>query len=325
MSRKYIYTSQLGDLLERYVTYKKMCGYKFVIGEYYIQKLDDFATTSLITTNILTKQLVEAYIAHRPGESQQTQSHRISTIRCFGKYLVRCGLEAYVLPYGVHKVVKYGFVPHIFNSEEVFRLIDAAHSLPFSANSPQRHVVIPLLFRLIYGCGLRISEAINLRIEDVNIEAGVLLVRGTKFNKDRYVPVASSLLKRCQDYTSEVLKGLSVTSPFLPSPSGKFYNRSTIGHAFRQCLAIAGIRHYDDGPTVHSLRHSFAVQNLVKWGMEGKDINAMLPYLSAYMGHENLLGTERYLRITKEMFPDVRLRISSGCSWLMPEVAHHEE
>lgn len=87
---------------------------------------------------------------------------------------------------------------------------------------------------------------------------------------------------------------------------------------------IAGIQHTDDGPTVHSLRHSFAVHNLVRWGMEAKDVNALMPYLSAYMGHENLLGTERYLKMTVEMFPEIRDRISAGYSWIMPEVDCHE-
>jgi integrase/recombinase XerD len=62
----------------------------------------------------------------------------------------------------------------------------------------------------------------------------------------------------------------------------------------------------------------------VRWSREGKDINAMLPYLSAYMGHENLLGTERYLRMTVEIFPEMREHISAGCSWIIPEVGFHE-
>lgn len=159
---------------------------------------------------------------------------------------------------------------------------------------------------------------------DVDLQTGVLLVRAAKFNKDRYVPMVQSLHQRCRSY-ARVSMGGKAESPFLPSPSGGFYHKSTIGYAFRKCLAIAGIRHFDDGPTVHSLRHSFAVHNLVRWGEENKDVSTLLPYLSAYMGHENLLGTERYLRMTAEMFPEMRERISAGCSWLMPEVARHED
>lgn len=324
MSSKPAFTSLLGSLLERYVQHQRMRGYKFDTGEYNVRQFDVFATASPIATGQLTKELVEAYIARRPGEKPTTQSHRISTVRCLGKYLVRCGIDAYVQPYGTLAVVKYGFVPRVFNSEEVARILSAADSLPYCVNSPLRNIVIPMMLRVIYGCGLRISEAINLTTKDVDLQTGVILVRATKFNKDRYVPMAQSLLSKCRDYATRVAVNVHSKSPFFPSPTESFYTRSTIGYAFQQCLTIAGIPHFDDGPTVHSLRHSWAVQNLVKWEEEGKDVNAMLPYLSAYMGHENLLGSERYLRMTMEMFPEIRKRISSECSWIMPEVVRSE-
>jgi integrase/recombinase XerD len=324
MSSMPVFISPLGRLIEQYIEYRRMRGYKSAVGEDEIRQFDVYAATSPIATNRLTKELVEAYIAHRPGEKEATQSHRVSAVRCFGKYLIRCGIDAYVLPQGVLAVAKYGFVPHVFSTDEVARLMSAADSLPQYPSSPRRHLVIPMMFRLIYGCGLRVSEACNLQVGDVDLRTGVLLIRAAKFNKDRYVPMKQSLLQRCRNYAARVIIGVDSGSPFFPSPSGGFYCRSTVEYVFRQCLMIAGIPHADDGPTVHSLRHSFAVHNLVKWGSEDKDVNALLPYLSAYMGHENLLGTERYLRMTAEMFPELRDRISTGCSWLMPEVAHHE-
>jgi len=324
MSRKPAFISPFGSMLEKYVEHKRMRGYKFDAGEYNIRQFDAYVAASPTATSQLTKALVENYIARRPGEKATTQSHRISTVRGFGKYLVRCGIDAYIQPYGTLSVAKYGFVPHIFSSEEVSRLLSAADALPYCANSPLRNIVIPIVFRVIYGCGLRISEAINLTAEDVNLQTGVIHVRATKFNKDRYVPMAQTLLCKCRDYATRVAVDVHTKSPFFPSPTESFYTKSTIGHAFSQCLAIAGIPHFDDGPTVHSLRHSWAVQNLVKWDTEGKDVSAMLPYLSAYMGHENLLGSERYLRMTMEMFPKIKKRISSECSWIMPEVVRSE-
>ena len=245
-------------------------------------------------------------------------------MRCFGKYLVRCGVDAYVLPYGLLAVNKYYFVPYVFSTKDVARLMDAANSLPPYARSPQRHIVMPMIFRLIYGCGLRISEARKLLIEDINLHDGVLLVRAAKFNKDRYVPMAQSLLQRCRSYAKQVVLGSNANSPFLPSPFRGFYCCGSIEYAFHQCLEIAGITHTDDGPTVHSLRHSFAVHNLMRWCAQEKDVNVLLPYLSAYMGHEDLRGTERYLRMTIEMFPEIMNRIRSGCSWIMPEVRYDE-
>jgi integrase len=325
MKDKPAFTSPLGKHLEQYMEYKRMQGYKFEAGEWNLRSLDAYATALPAMTSYLTKELVEGYIARRPGEKPMSQSHRMSTVRCFGKYLARNGIEAYVLPNGVLSVMKYGFVPHIFNSKDIIRFIDAADSLPRNACSPLRHIIIPMMFRMIYGCGLRISEAINLLAKDVNLQTGVLFICGTKFNKDRYVPMTQSLLQRCRDYVETIPVNAETISPFFPSPTNGFYSKSSIGCAFRQCLTIAGIPHFDDGPTVHSLRHSFAVRNLEKWGAEGKDVNVLLPYLSAYMGHENLLGTERYLRLTLDAFPEIRKRISAGCSWVMPEVVHHEE
>ena len=319
------FTSPLKKQFEQYLKYKWMQGYKFIAGEDNIRRFDAYIAALPNITDRLTKELVEAYIAHRPGEKPTTQSHRISAVRCFGKYLARNGIDAYVLPHGVLSVIKYGFVPHIFNTEEITRFINAAESLPYRTNSPLRHIVIPMMFRLIYGCGLRISEACNLLAEDVDLQTGILFIRGAKFNKDRYVPMTPSLLQRCRDYADEVSVNGDAGSPFFPTLTSGFYNKSTIGYAFRQCLVIAGIPHFDDGPTVHSLRHSFAVRNLVKWGVENKDINALLPYLSAYMGHENLLGTERYLRLTIDAFPEIRERINTGCSWVMPEEVRYEE
>lgn len=263
MSDTFQFKSTLANLLREYIVYRRMRGYK-AKSENYIRQFDIYATASPIAAAQLTKELVESFIARRPGEKPATQHHRVSTIRCFAKYLVRRGIDAYVLPYGILAVEKYSFVPYVFRKEEVVRLMAAADSLPYRATSPRRHIVIPMMLRLIYGCGLRISEAIGLRDEDVDLHNGVLLIRAAKFNKDRYVPMAQSLLACCQDYVAQLGIGSETDSPFLPSPRRRFYNQSTIGYAFHQCLVIAGIPHTNDGPTVHSLRHSFAVHNLVK-------------------------------------------------------------
>lgn len=133
-----------------------MRGYKSASSEEDIRQFDVYVAASPITTDRLTKELVEAYIAHRPGEKPSTQCHRVSTVRCFGKYLVRCGTDAYVLPEGILTTGKYSFVPHVLSTEEVANLMGAAALLPYRARSPQRHIVIPMMLRLIYGCGLRI-------------------------------------------------------------------------------------------------------------------------------------------------------------------------
>ena len=325
MNKIPVLTSPLRNLLEQYIEYKRMCGYKSPTITEDIRQFDVFVTKSPVATNQLTKELSLSYITHRPGEKKSTQAHRVSTLRCLGKYLVRCGIDAYVLPNGTLSIARYDFVPCVFSTDEIARFMRAVDSLPHRANSPNRHIIMPMMFRLIYSCGLRLSEASGLLLEDVDLQTGVLFIRGAKFNKDRYVPMSQSILQRCRDYSIQMNKAGNGKTPFFPSPSGGFYRNSSVGEIFHQCRAMAGIPHTDDGPTIHSLRHSWAVHNLMRWGAENRDVNVLLPYLSAYMGHENLLGSERYLRMTMEMFPEIKSKISTGCAWIMPEVDCNED
>lgn len=314
------FSSSLGHLLADYVEYKRLQGYQFIAGEKNVRQFDSFVVASGQKPSALTRDIVESYIASRPGEKRITQTHRASHVRCLGKYLVRMGIEAYVLPEGMLAVKKYEFQPYVFSEGEIKHLMSALDSMRYCAVSPQRHIVIPMVIRMLYGCGLRISEALGLSIRDIDLQDGILFVRAAKFNKDRYVPMARSLAEQCRRYAEQVLAFSDDDSPFFPSPGRKAYGVCAVRDAFRQCLTVAGIPHSDEGPTLHSLRHSFAVHRLMRWSVEDGDVNVLLPYLSAYMGHENLLGTERYLRMTAEMFPETAERIRENCSWMMPEV-----
>ncbi len=154
MKNIHVFASKLGPLLTQYIVYRRMRGYRSVSCEVDLRQFDVYAAASSIATNGLTKELVEAYISHRPGEKPLTQNHRVSTVRCFCKYLARCGTDAYVLPNGIFTVGKYIFLPYVFSAEVVARLMNTADLLPYRACSPQRHIVIPMMLRIIYGCGL---------------------------------------------------------------------------------------------------------------------------------------------------------------------------
>lgn len=311
-------------MISKYVTHRRMQGYHFISSEHILHQFDSYVTKIGWSPCYLSRELVEDYIAPRPGEKRATQGGRVSMMRCFGKYLVDSGVDAYVLPADVLPIQKYGFEPYIFSVREVGSLLAASESLGYCSRSPRRHLVMPMLLKLIYSCGLRISEARKLLVSDVDLGLGILLIRATKFNKDRYVPMTRSVQEYCKHYAARVHSFSMDNSPFLPSPRRDFYSSSAIRHAFKQCLMLAGIPHTDTGPTVHCLRHAFAVHRLMKWSAEKEDITALLPYLAAYLGHENLQGTQRYLRMTAEMYPDLLERMQATSSWIIPKVGHHE-
>jgi len=152
---------------------------------------------------------------------------------------------------------------------------------------------------------MRISEALNLKTSDVNIVEGVLRIRMAKNNKDRFVPMVSSLVERCKTYLRETHIDNTPESYFFPGRHDACYDKSTIYYRFRQYLWKAGISHSGKGPRIHDIRHTYCVHRLKKWTIAGKELTNLIPYLSAYLGHSDFRGTEYYLRLTADMYPEL--------------------
>lgn len=255
--------------------------------------------------NYASKSAVECWNEKNVNETPRNHYYRATEIRRFMQYLEKIGIAAYIDK--DIRMVQSSFVPYIFSHSEIAQLFAAADNLPYTPISPQRVYVINLLFRMLYGCGLRISEALNLLMADVDLEQGVLHIRNSKFGKERLVPMSESLTYRCSKYVSEVCDHRKNEEAFFQTPMGEKYAPGTIHYAWRQVLYYAGISYGGKGrgPRIHDLRHTFAVHCLQKWAESGEDLNAKLPYLSAYMGHVGLSSTQQYLRLTAEAFPHI--------------------
>ncbi len=158
-----------------------------------------------------------------------------------------------------------------------------------------------------YTCGLRVSEALHLKVADVDLDAGVLAIYGAKGDKERLVGISDSMLTCMKSYRSNPLVANAKSIYFFPAPDGGFYDTSTIYDIFRKCLFDAGIPHRGrgKGPRLHDLRHSFAVHILNKWSSEGKDIYTCLPILRTALGHDRITTTEKYLRLVPEAYMEV--------------------
>jgi integrase len=210
------------------------------------------------------------------------------------------------------------YVPHIYTDQELAALFAQTDRCRYCSQVPFRHLVMPVLFRTIYACGLRLSEARLLRPGDVDIDAGVLQVRDAKGGKDRQVPVSEPLRVRLSDYHAQLV-GCSAQvdlglSWFFPGRNGLPLTLPNIDKNFRRFLWRARISHggRGHGPRVHDLRHTFAVNNLRFWFAQGQDVGALLPILQTYMGHSSLRDTAYYLRLTAESYPDITARVQQA-------------
>ena len=238
--------------------------------------------------------------------------------------MIRLGKNAYVYPTGTNTIKRYHYTPYIFSEEEISAIFRASNQYPVSNTSPYRHLILPVLIRLFYCCGLRLSEATHLKTNDVDLIKGTLFIHNTKFGKERLIPMSVGLCKVFKEYSHKVLSCNPGVKYFFPSPYGGCYDSKTVYDHFRKMIWKAGISHTGKGPRLQDLRHTFAVHSLKRWVVNGNDVTNCLPYLSAYLGHEDLLGTQYYLRLTADLYPDIVRKVETSCSWIIPEVNANE-
>ena len=318
------YISCLAGPMEGYVREKRSVGYKFTKGASLLKQLDLLIAKEQLEKIVLTKEAVMLWTRKRPNEQESTRIGRICLVRGFAEYMVRLGYEAHVFSKLATSLDRYSYVPYIFSKEELRNIFIICDSYPISDISPNRHLILPLLFRMLYGCGLRISEAVNIKNEDVDLVDGTLTIRDTKFGKNRIVPMAESLVERCRQYTKTVHVLGNNSDFFFPSPYGGHYSEATVYKLFRKILWKAKISHTGKGPRIHDLRHSHSVHCLKQWVLNGDDLTNLLPYLSKYLGHNDLRGTQHYLRLTADLYPKIVACVEQSFSSLIPEVEFHE-
>ena len=318
---EYTYSGVLAPLCEAFIAEKRAVGYTYKSESERLSKFSHFSENFDIPPETLTKEVVKAWIAPRPMESDRTRYHRFSTIHQFAEYMVRMGYSAYI-PSSTEAGKRHkNFVPYIFTHEEIQRFFSAVDSMQPSAktSAPRRHLIMPVLFRLLYCCGLRLSEATMLKSEDIDLVSGILTIRDGKFGKSRYVPMSEELTAVCVKYAESRLVG-KIDDWFLAARDGGYYGNRSAYTAFRELLRKANISHggRGKGPRIHDLRHTFAVHCLQKWTADGADITTVLPYLREYLGHENVSATEQYLRMTAEVYPEISALMQEKYGYIIP-------
>ena len=219
-----------------------------------------------------------------------------------------------------------GFKSFVTSPDEISRLFAAADDVAKDTQSRQfARVEFPLILRLLYGCGLRLNEALHLRIADLDLQVGVLLIRNAKGNKDRIVPMDSSLTGIMQAFMYSQRKDALPDSFLFPNRKGRPYSDAIARMWFNLTLEKAGIEkpslpRYSRNICLHCIRHTFAVTSFRKQDRAGVDMYAAAPYLSTYMGHEKIYGSEKYLHMTAENSEDVLEQTTSYSAGLFPEV-----
>jgi integrase len=322
-----VFDGPFAEICFRFIQYKRSMGYAYGVRETYaVKHIDDFFKSYNLETPHLTQSMVQDFVDKRNHESAQSQKHRISKIRQFAMFLEDLGYESYVVAKNNFKFNK-SFTPHIFTRKQIDALILAADRLEYKPRYPQSYIIYPVLMRMLYGCGLRISEALSLTMANVDLREGIITVEHSKFNNSRLVPMSESLVKCCVSYISRMNFPPSYEGVYFPSSVAGLYQPRSVYDRFRYFLEQAGIEHggRGKGPRLHDLRHTFAVHALEQMVAQGLDIYCALPILSTYLGHRTIESTEKYVRLTSAAHEGIIHALEPLYKNLFPEVVKYEE
>nr|WP_183164614.1 tyrosine-type recombinase/integrase [Arthrobacter oryzae] len=263
---------------------------------------------------MLTREMATAWAVGRPGGHVNGQMRRITPVRQLAKHMSGLGVTAYVIPSGIPgRQVRYR--PHIFSHEQLRAIFDAADQVRASGYGGQRHLIIPVIFRMIYclglGLGLRPGEARRLHRNDVDLTRGTVSIRESKGHKDRIVFMSADLHDYCRSYDAAINAYHPDRMPFFPNRSGSFYSASTIDCWFHELLAGAGpavVASAGKPPRPYDLRHAHVIESINRWVRAGRDPEVRVTYLSLHLGLSNPEDTWYFVR----RFPSGSTPISFG-------------
>jgi integrase/recombinase XerD len=298
-----LFRSPLASRLQSFLELRRRAGRRSVSDEKILLYLDRFLMSELNPGQAISRHVVERWIESMRHLSTGTRLNRLSMLRQFCRYLSyfdsrTCIVFQRFLPRRTR------FKPYIYTRQEVRRIMTAAQRSRPRDNL--QAAVVSTLVGLLYSTGLRIGEALWVKLGDVDLQRQVIQVREGKFHKSRYVPLSPSTTAQLKVYLRQRQQaGLSTSqgSPLFVNTRGGMYHPVTFATQFLAIVRQLGIRgpKGQRGPRVHDLRHAFAVGRLVQWYREGANLLAKLPLLSTYLGHSTVTGTELYLHATAEL------------------------
>lgn len=290
----------LTDDFNRYISLRRALGYKLERAASHLASFAAFATDK--GDSHVRAQTAVAWAQMAP--SPDTQYRRLRDLIRAAHFLRAEDLKHEIPPAHLFAASRARMVPYIYAPDELVRLLDAAADMQRQEQHPLRRQVYVMLFGLIAVTGLRISEALDLRLGDVLPDA-VLRIRNTKFGKTRLVPLHPSVGKVLDQYRLLRQEFASTDDHLFLSARGQRIHYTVAHKAFRHMLRLAGVA---PGrvrcPRIHDLRHSFATRVLETGGAGRDTIARHAVALMTYMGHSDLRYTYWYLQATPTLMGD---------------------
>lgn len=300
--------TRLDDAVRDYLTIRRTLGFKLVEHQRLLPQFASFLEVAGADT-ITTTLAVEWASQTRGAESWKAQ--RLSIVRGFAKYMRTINPKTEIPPEGILCGQPQRAIPYLFSDHEITRLLAAAGTM----SPPPRAATFTTILGLLAVTGMRIGEAVALDRDDVDLDAGIVTVRKTKFGKSRQLPLHPTSTQALANYAG-------VRDALCPTPSGESFflsshrsrpDKSTIQEGFRELRKAAQISTAPgvSAATLHHLRHTFAVNTLLDWHRDGSDVQAKMLWLSTYLGHAKPSSSFWYLTGAPELLALAAARLET--------------
>ena len=291
----------LSKAIQDYLALRRSLGFKLRCAGMVLEKFASFMEQQ--NADCVTTQLALDW-AQQPSNAQPAHwAQRLSYVRCFARHHVASDPNTEVPPPGLLPFRAARAHPYLYSIEEIQRLLE--HALQLSPSTGLRRWTYHALLGLLSVTGMRVGEALRLRLEDVDLDNGVLTVRGTKFGKSRLVPIHASTRDVLASYRTRRASHLGDSDAvhFFITRTGNRLDGGDLRRTFYSLSRQVGLRgiHDSHGPRLHDFRHRFAVETLLGWYRSGQDVERRLPVLSTYLGHVHVSDTYWYLSAHPEL------------------------
>lgn len=315
MSSKRRFRSFLGPDIERFLAHKRSLRRRYDVEEKTLALLDGYLSKNKISTLAeMTPTLVDEFLLSRPRARPRSYNHLRCTVGRLFSYLVARGKLAQTPLRSPPRRARYQRTPFIFDTGAAKRLLALAKTLPSKGGTIERGNTYFVVFAVLYGLGLRVGEVCRLRLEDVDLERRLLIIRETKFYKSRLVPFGPKLgallghhLRQRQTALAGAASG---NEPLFCLRGGRPINPCTVSQTFHAMVPRLRLE-IPPGispPRLHDLRHAFAVGALTRWYRLGLDPQTRLLALSTFMGHGDISSTAVYLTPTPALLEHANSR-----------------
>jgi integrase/recombinase XerD len=297
--------SELSVSLDEYLGLRRSLGYKL---ERAGQVLADFVTfVDAADTSYVSIDAAVGWAIGTVNPDSSWRAQRLGYVRGFARYLHGVDPRHQIPPAGLIPRRRGRLLPYLFSQADIEGLMAATRHLRFR----WRHLTMETLIGFLAVTGLRVGEAIRLHRNDIDVEAGVVVVRDSKGHKSRDVPMSPSTCAALSEYATHRDRLFPGADAAFVSTTGTRLRSQNLGTTFAEVVSLAGLEAMPGGrpPRLGGLRHSFAVRALHGFYASGADVTAMVPVLSAFMGHISPASTYWYLSAAPELLAAAARRV----------------